>query len=602
MADKSICSNCGNTLKDQWLVCKYCNQARWKMIAPYFAWGAVFLVGAWWTMTHWMPASAKPENLFITMIQVLATIFGIIGVVMLSMALVAALRGLSVRKVTTPFQAGSRPVWPAPPPGSPAGKAAINLTTSPPAPVIPKAAPPVYFNISQIVPELHAAHQEISRLPNMSSLLGSINLLPINIEKIVRYLMNTNEMDRETAFGYFFKFGSVELRRWIVKILGATEEKESLLALAVISERDPYKDDREIPDPANAGLDYYDRNLETIYPIREAALAEIKKKGSLIKETNPVNAESQGLQSIQARQPAQAASAQQKSQTIHCQKCQHENAPDAMKCSQCGTNLLPGAGIGQRLGVFGCTTILAIVSLAIAYGVYASKAEIGGKGVIYLGGLVLFGVFVFGFGIIWSLRRTPLYERYAARANRHVSLNPVQAIADYGSALNGAPQAQAFDILLARARLYQGQGMVREAGTDWQRALENINARMAKPKAPIELNKQRAELYKTMGMEDEYALEMLRYTIEKEKTFKFKKDGIAMGVEEGFKKGTEEVARKELQKLRAEIMSNHRYRIVGQCNNCRCEVDLDGRLDCTNNAKHRKISNIRPALRITAPT
>jgi hypothetical protein len=181
-------------------------------------------------------------------------------------------------------------------------------------------------------------------------------------------------------------------------------------------------------------------------------------------------------------------------------------------------------------------------------------------------------------------------------------LNPVQAFADYGSALNGAPQAQAFDILLARARLYQGQGMVREAGTDWQRALENINNRIAKPKAPVELNKKRAELYKTMGMEDEYALEMLRYTIEKEKTFKFKKDAIAMGVEEGFKKGTEEVARKELQKLRAEIMSNHRYRIVGQCNNCRCEVDLDGRLDCTNNAKHRKISNIRPALRITAPT
>ena len=536
MADKSICSNCGNTLKDQWLVCKYCNQARWKMITPYFAWGVVFVVGAWWSMTHWTTASAGSDNFIVLMVPISATVFGIIGVVMLAMALVATLRGLSVRKVTTPFQAGSRSVWPTPTPGSPAGKGAINLTTPPVAPTILKAAPPVYFDISQIVQELRAAHQELNHLPGMSSWLGSINLLPNNIEKTIRYLMNTNERDRETAFGYFFKFGSVELRRWIVKILGATEQKESLLALTVISERDPYSEEREIPDPANAGLDYYDRNLETIYPIREAALAEIKRKGSLIKQTNPVNENPQMLQSVQANQPAQSELSQQRTQTIHCQKCKHENAPDAKKCSQCGTNLLPGAGMGQRLGVFGCTTILAILSLAIAYGVYASKANIGGKGVIYLGGLVLFGVFVFGFGIIWSLRKTPLYERYAARANRHVSLNPMQAVADYGSALNGAPQTQAFEILLARAKLYQGQAMAREAGTDWQHALENINARMAKPKAPIELNKQRAELYKTMGMADEYALEMLRYTTEKEKTFKFKKDSIAMGVEEDLKK------------------------------------------------------------------
>lgn len=440
MANKSTCSNCGNKLKDQWLVCKYCNQARWKMIIPYFAWGAVFLVGAWWAMTHRMTESAGSDNFIILMVPILATIFGIIGVVMLAMALAATLRGLSVRKVTRPLHIENTPVLHTTPPSSPAAVGTKNLNTS------------------------------------------------------------------------------------------------------------------------------------------------------------------ASLKSNQVIQPAQSGSIKQITQTIHCQKCKHENAPDAMKCSQCGTNLLPGAGIGQRFGVFGCTTILAFLSLAIAYGVYASKADIGGKGVIYLIGLVLFGVFVFGFGIIWSLRKTPPYERYAARAYRHVSLNPMQAIADYGIALNGAPQTQAFNFLLERAKLYQGLGMLREARTDWQYALENIDARMAKPKAPIELNKQRAELYKTMGMADEYALEMLRYTIEKEKTFKFKKDSVAMGVEEGFKKGTEDVARKELQKVRAEIMSNRQYRIVGQCKNCRCDVDLDARLVCTNNPKHRKIINIRPALQIAAPT
>ena len=91
--------------------------------------------------------------------------------------------------------------------------------------------------------------------------------------------------------------------------------------------------------------------------------------------------------------------------------------------------------------------------------------------------------------------------------------------------------------------------MTMEARTDWQHALENINARMAKPKAPvIDLNKQRAEIYKYLGMEDEYAMEMLHYTIEKEKTFKFKQDDIAMGWEEGFKKGTEDVSARNYNK------------------------------------------------------
>jgi hypothetical protein len=37
-------------------------------------------------------------------------------------------------------------------------------------------------------------------------------------------------------------------------------------------------------------------------------------------------------------------------------------------------------------------------------------------------------------------------------------------------------------------------------------------------------------------MEDEYAREMLQNTIEKEKTFKFKRGDIAMGVQEGINK------------------------------------------------------------------
>ena len=123
-------------------------------------------------------------------------------------------------------------------------------------------------------------------------------------------------------------------------------------------------------------------------------------KENLLKELNPDNINSQVIQSNQIDQPAQSELDKQKVQAIHCQKCKHENAPGAMKCSQCGTNLLPGAGIGQRLGVFGCSTILAVISFAIAFFVFRIKAEIGGKDLIYLAGLILFGVLI---ARIWDL-------------------------------------------------------------------------------------------------------------------------------------------------------------------------------------------------------
>jgi len=601
MADKSICSNCGNVLKDQWLVCKFCHQARWKMITPYFAWGAVFLVGAWWLLTKKVSASAGSENPITYLLPGIGAIFGMIGAVMLLMALIAALRGLSVRKVPEAPLKVNTPDWHTTAPSSPARAGSSNLNTPATKPSIQDAAPPVYFEIRQMQQELRDAQQEIGRLPNMSSWLGSINLLPRNIKKIIEYLMNTDERNREAALASLLYFGSPELRQWIVKILGAVKEKESLPALTAISERDPYSEEREIPDPLNVSLDYYDRERETVYPIREAAQGEIKVKENLLKELNPDDVNSQVMQSNQVNQPAQSELDKQKVQAIHCHKCKHENAPGAKKCSQCGTDLLPGAGIRQRLGVLGSSLFLAAISFVVAFLFFKYNAEWGVKDLIFLLGLIVFGVLMFGFGILWSLRKTPLHKRYEIRAKRHVSLNPQQAIADYGAAINSAPQPQAFDYLLERAKLSQKQGMTIEARTDWQYALENINARLAKPKAPVDLKKQRAEIKKYLGMEDEYAMEMLQYSIEKENTFKFKRGHIAEGWEEGLKKGSEDFQRQELQKLRAEIMKNHKYGIVGQCKKCKSIVDLDARLDCINNPKHL-VKDISPILRKIDPS
>jgi len=288
-------------------------------------------------------------------------------------------------------------------------------------------------------------------------------------------------------------------------------------------------------------------------------------------------------------------------QAISCQKCKHENAPDATNCSQCGTNLLPGAGVGERIGVFIGSLLLALLSFGGAFLYFRFNPEWGLKALLFLGGMIVFGVLMVVFGVFSSLRKIPPHERYETRAKRHVSLNPLQAIADYGSAINSAPPTQVFDYLLERAKVFQGLGMTTEARTDWQHALDNINGRMAMPKASIDLIKQRAEICRDLGMEDEYAMQMLRYTIEKEKTFKTKRSDIAMGWEEGLKKGSEDFNRQELDKIRAEIMANPKYKIVGQCKNCHSVVDLNARLECTNNVKHRKITEISSTLKTTDP-
>lgn len=435
MADKSTCSNCGNVLKDQWLVCKFCHQARWKLITPYYIWGASFMVGAWWSLTHKLSAS---DNLFTLLLPVIGSCFVVIGAVMLLMALIATLRGLSVRKVPS-------------------------------------------------------AHLD------------------------------------------------VKPRDWNTSTVGS-------------------------PVSGRAG------NLNT----------------PAIKPSTP--------DTVSQIQPAASALGKQEAQAIHCPKCHHENAPNAKRCGQCGTNLLPGKGIKQRLSVLCSTLVIVAISFAAAFLLLKYKPEFGGKDLIYFAVLVGFGSIILVFGIVWFLRITPLYERYAIRANYHVSLNPWQAIADYNAAINSAPQTHAYDYLLERAKLYQDLEMAPEARTDWQHALKNINARLAKPKATVDLKKQRAEIYKNLGMEDEYAIQMLGYTIEKEKTFKTKPGEIAEGWEEGFQKGSEDAQRQELQKLRAQIMNNQKYKIVGQCKKCSSIVDLDARLVCTNNSKHRNITNITPAL------
>lgn len=281
---------------------------------------------------------------------------------------------------------------------------------------------------------------------------------------------------------------------------------------------------------------------------------------------------------------------------IHCQKCKHENAPDAQKCSQCNADLLPGMGMRERLIIFGGTILVSVICIALTK--FLLHPDIGLWIAVGLGVVVLIG-----FGLVALFYKSPLYERYEMRGKRHVKLDPRQAIADYGKAIELAPEIKVFEFLGERAKLFQKQGMAEEARSDWQHALENVSHRITAGKdTDLELHKQRAETYKHLGMQDEYAMEMLGYTIIKEKTLKFEKREIVRDIDSGMKKGVEDVKRNELQKLRRQVMNKRRYGIVGRCAQCGAIVELDDKLDCTNNPKHYRIRDISPIIKTSDKT
>jgi ribosomal protein L40E len=186
---------------------------------------------------------------------------------------------------------------------------------------------------------------------------------------------------------------------------------------------------------------------------------------------------------------------------IHCQKCNQQNAPEAQKCSQCGANLLPGAGIKERLGQLGCLVVAGILIPVLAI-LILPRLAVGNilDSLILMGAIILSivaGIVFILLGISLAVGKTPVYDRYKRRAERHVELYPKQAIADYGAAIELAPKAAAFDLLSARARLFHKQGMIEEEKADWRRALDNVNHRIAVSKtSDPELEKQLAAVRK----------------------------------------------------------------------------------------------------------
>ncbi|MHB9032300.1 MAG: zinc finger Ran-binding domain-containing protein [Anaerolineae bacterium] len=131
---------------------------------------------------------------------------------------------------------------------------------------------------------------------------------------------------------------------------------------------------------------------------------------------------------------------------IICIHCTALNEPSREACSQCGAELLPGEGVITRLvyiglGLFVAAALVVTALLLFAYAPANPNTRWAAPILIAVGAVFM------GLSVYASLYKTPLWQRYAARARRHVDLDTEQALADYTQALRLAP-AQEKAVLL----------------------------------------------------------------------------------------------------------------------------------------------------------
>jgi hypothetical protein len=98
MANPTTCPGCGQALQENWLNCKHCGKAIWPRINPYLIGGAIFSVfGAWGLLSKAQFTNPAFGSLLTAFLPIVGAVFGLIGIVMLIMALVAVLRGTSAK-------------------------------------------------------------------------------------------------------------------------------------------------------------------------------------------------------------------------------------------------------------------------------------------------------------------------------------------------------------------------------------------------------------------------------------------------------------------------------------------------------------------------
>jgi len=288
---------------------------------------------------------------------------------------------------------------------------------------------------------------------------------------------------------------------------------------------------------------------------------------------------------------------------IYCHKCKAQNISNASLCSKCGTSLLPGVTVAERIGSLIAAIVLGAIFGGLIYafvfylrpslfvswfgwGIGTSVAVFIIVGLVLLVG-ALISLLV---GIGNAIKKTPAYERYLNRAKRHIELDPNQSIEDYSMALKLLPAKSAqirIEILNERASVFNKLDMANEAKQDWQESLCEVDKLLD---SSTKSNKgtlllKRADIYLKLGMKDESVLDRLNYTYTEEQLLP-PESTVAIDAKEGFKKGIADAKRQELVKLRTELMSDGRFKAVGYCPKCKELVNLDIYFKCPVSKRH----------------
>ena len=269
MAEHSICSNCGNKLKEQWLVCKYCHQARWKRILPYYFGGVAFLTITLLSLPRW-------EN---SVFQCIGSLTGLLGAVMLLMGGIATLRGLSVRKVTPATQATI---------ASPAA-APVRTASTPAAPgtyvrplMVDRLGSFSYTRtdedrIRNIEYNIQRANNEPGR-DDLNLQAGHVERgkIPDYTRETIDYLLDEHVPTHDTTLAKLFKEGEPKLRETIIRILGAMGTENVLYTLEAFAAKDPLQvnEDDEYNSTSSSSAPL---SVTWGMPLREIAKEEIQK-------------------------------------------------------------------------------------------------------------------------------------------------------------------------------------------------------------------------------------------------------------------------------------------------------------------------------------
>lgn len=225
---------------------------------------------------------------------------------------------------------------------------------------------------------------------------------------------------------------------------------------------------------------------------------------------------------------------------VICPRCQARNSPDRAACSQCGAKLLPGRGIFERIGYLIAGFVGA--ALFVGLGWLFARMEIAETlppccaSPAYLWLLSL--LFLIG-GVRWALGRTPEYEKYVKRAQRHVEPVPEQALADLTRALELAPEKEQADLRKQRGELLSKLGRKEEA-------LADLSAYAASPHA----HRGAKAISKIVGVELE--------------------GGAGALLTEG-----------TIRPLQRQLMQEGALAAVGYCKRCKDAVELDENRRCS---------------------